>query len=205
MKLKVCGMKEAANIEALLAVKPDFMGLIFYAKSPRNVEAELDADWVRRLSDVKKVGVFVKEDLPTIQTRIQTYGLDLVQLHGQESPAFCAQVQALGVAVIKVFPVGENFDFAQLKPYEAVADYFLFDTKGKQAGGNGITFNWELLRDYPSEKPFFLSGGIQPEHAALIRSLSLPQLYAIDVNSGFETAPGHKDVGLLKEFWGMGA
>ncbi|MEM7655916.1 MAG: phosphoribosylanthranilate isomerase [Bacteroidota bacterium] len=197
MKLKVCGMREQGNIEGLMALRPDYMGLIFFAKSPRNVDESLDAAWVKAQA-MEKVGVFVNADLGTIEGKIRDYGLNLAQLHGKESPEFCAAVRNLGVQVIKVFSVGQAFDFAQLTAYETVVDFFLFDTKGKAPGGNGVVFNWELLEAYPSKVPFFLSGGINPDNVAQIEAHRFPQLHAIDVNSGFEIRPGYKDLTLLQ-------
>ena len=198
MKLKVCGMREQENIEGLLALRPNYMGLIFFAKSPRNVDESLNPAWVKA-QDIDKVGVFVNADLATIEEKVHRYGLSLVQLHGKETPTLCAQVRALGVEVIKVFSVGEAFDFAQLQAYEEVVDYFLFDTKGKAPGGNGVVFNWQLLEAYPSKVPFFLSGGINPENVAQIEAYDFPYLHAIDVNSGFEIRPGYKDLDLLSQ------
>ncbi|MEM9986812.1 MAG: phosphoribosylanthranilate isomerase, partial [Bacteroidota bacterium] len=143
----------------------------------------------------------VDEDAHQIEDTARTYGLDYIQLHGNESPAQCKELQASGLQLIKVFSVANSFDFEVLKPYEEWVDFFLFDTKGKLPGGNGYTFDWEQMSNYPSEVPFFLSGGIGPEHRAVVKQLDLPKLYALDVNSKFEIRPGFKDVAKLKEFW----
>lgn len=193
-------MKHPENIEQLLTIRPDFMGLIFYPKSPRNVDLNLDPEFIQSLKDVKKVGVFVNESLDTIGQKIQLYGLDMIQLHGQESPETCRHLQAEQVEVVKVFSVGNGFDFGCLRPYESVVDYFLFDTKGKHPGGNGLLFNWEILQEYPSEHPFFLSGGIGPESLDRLKTLNFPKLYAIDVNSRFELDPGLKDIPAVQQF-----
>ncbi len=199
MKLKVCGMKYQENVEEVLALQPDYLGFIFYAPSKRFMEESLTKEWVASIEGSEKVGVFVDEEMEVVKQRIQDYQLDLVQLHGKESSAYCEEIRQLGVKVIKAFSIGkEGFDFALLESYEQVVDYFLFDTKGKNPGGNGITFNWEILQHYKLETPFWLSGGITLEHVDAIHAIQHPKLMAIDVNSGFETEPGRKQIDLLK-------
>ncbi|PIQ21829.1 MAG: N-(5'-phosphoribosyl)anthranilate isomerase, partial [Cytophagales bacterium CG18_big_fil_WC_8_21_14_2_50_42_9] len=159
--LKVCGMRDKDNIQELIHLKPDWLGLIFYPKSARFVEKVLAADDVKKIPPtVKKVGVFVNEDFETIREKIDTYNLDAVQLHGEESPDLCRRLTAADVTVIKAFSVDDAFNFAKLAPYEGACDYYLFDTKGQQYGGNGTTFNWEILANYTGQTPFFLSGGL---------------------------------------------
>jgi len=201
-------MKHPTNISELAKLQPDYMGFIFYEKTARYFQGEIP----EIPSEVKKTGVFVDADIDYILKKIRKYDLNALQLHGNESPEFCGELNTLTremkIELIKVFSVKEDFNFEQIKPYEAVVDYFLFDTKGKNKGGNGITFNWEILQDYPSEKPFFLSGGIGPEHIKNIKELQeyfrdngkKDLLYAIDVNSKFEDEPGLKNVEKLKEF-----
>ncbi|MEZ4884598.1 MAG: phosphoribosylanthranilate isomerase [Chitinophagales bacterium] len=193
-------MKYADSIAAVAVLQPDYMGFIFYEKSKRFVGENFDADITVALpSMIQKVGVFVNADFDYITSKVAKYGLQCVQLHGGESPELCKRLQQIGIEVIKVFSVGEDFDFAELKVFENCCDYFLFDTKGKEHGGNGVTFNWEVLANYPSEKPFFLSGGIGLEELPLLSKLQLPQLYAVDVNSRFEVNPAVKDVSKLKK------
>lgn len=203
MKLKICGLREPDNIEALLPLRPDYLGFIFYVRSSRYAGRHLDPFFARQIEGPKKVGVFVDEDRFQIEETVETYGLDLVQLHGQEPPKLCRDLRQQGVQVIKVFSVGEAFDFGQLGAYEPHVDYFLFDTKGKLPGGNGYAFDWRLLANYPSETPFFLSGGIGPAHRETVAELELAQLHGLDVNSKFEVRPGHKDVAKLQAFWSM--
>lgn len=198
MKLKVCGMKfNPVEVEAL---QPDYMGFIFWEKSPRNIDVAVPAISLK----IKKVGVFVNAPIEDILQKVAKYGLQLVQLHGNESPELCEKLQNLGLKVIKAFGVAETFDFTTLEPYEEVCDYYLFDTKGKLPGGNGYAFDWEVLENYPSTKPFFLSGGIGLENIDdILIFLYRPEskyCYAIDVNSRFETKPGLKDIEKLKEF-----
>ncbi|MBU2927344.1 phosphoribosylanthranilate isomerase [Winogradskyella psychrotolerans] len=198
MKLKICGMKFKDNIEAVASLQPDFLGFIFYDKSARNFDSIIpDIP-----TSIKKVGVFVDETLETVKEKIEKYNLQAVQLHGQESPEFCAAIDH--VEVIKVFSIKDEFNFEVLQPYEAVCDYFLFDTKGKLPGGNGFTFNWNVLKNYPSTKPYFLSGGIGLYEIEKIKefkeSPASNYCYAIDVNSKFEIEPGLKNIEKLKKF-----
>jgi phosphoribosylanthranilate isomerase len=212
MKLKVCGMKFPENIEIVAQLKPDYLGFIFYKKSPRHFKGKMPE--ISR--DIKKVGVFVYSKLNKILNKALKYNLDAIQLHGEEDAAFCKKLkQALcdiqgeeriqnPVEIIKVFSVGYTFDFSVLEEFEEVCDYFLFDTKGKKKGGNGIAFDWKLLEKYPSKKPFFLSGGIGLEEIETLKDFFLKDIskwcYALDVNSKFEIKPGWKDVEKLQEF-----
>jgi len=208
LKLKICGMKHPGNISEVAKLQPDYMGFIFYEKTPRYFETKMP----EIPSAIKKTGVFVDEEINIILERIKEQDLNAIQLHGEESAAFCYELKTLlmetQVEIIKVFSVKDDFDFSLLEAYEPVVDYFLFDTKGKNKGGNGITFNWKVLKNYPSEKPFFLSGGIGPEEVEAIQELKTyfekngnkDLLYAIDVNSKFEEEAGLKNIEKLKEF-----
>lgn len=193
-KLKICGMKYPKNITEVGKLLPDYMGFIFYEKSPRFFDDELP----NLPESIQKVGVFVNATLEAISEKIKKYDLNLVQLHGNELANFCERLKEKKIKIIKVFSVDDDFSFDQIIPFEDVCDYFLFDTKGKNYGGNGIIFNWEILKNYPSKKPFFLSGGIGVAEISKIKQLNLP-LFAIDVNSKFEIKPGQKNSQLLKE------
>ena len=196
-------MRTPQNVKALLEVGLDFMGFIFYEKSPRYVD---DEAWEKVVEvfdnqpDTKKVGVFVNPELETILARSKVLPLDYIQLHGQESPAFCQEVQAQGFKVIKAFSVDSSFDFSQLKAYEKGCDYFLFDTKGKLPGGNGFQFDWSLLAEYREDVPFFLGGGINPNSVKRLLAFKHPKLFGIDGNSGFEISPGLKDIKAIQQF-----
>lgn len=198
MKLKICGMKYEDNIKAVADLQPDYMGFIFYEKSKRNFDSMIP--WISE--EINKVGVFVDANLDEIKDNIKKFDLHMVQLHGDESPQFCNHLE--NVEVIKTFSIGKTFDFSVLKLYEDVCDYFLFDTKGKEKGGNGIVFDWNLLKDYPSDKPFFLSGGIGIEELESIKDFKKSKFsrycIALDVNSKFEDEPGLKNVEKLKYF-----
>ena len=198
MKLKVCGMRTPENIEALAALNPDYMGFIFWAPSSRFVNKTTPL----LSKKIKKTGVFVDATIDYIETIIKEHDLQAVQLHGKEAPEFCAYIKTLDVEVIKAFSMKEAFDFKSLEPYETACDFYLFDTKGELPGGNGYGFDWSILKNYPSVKPFFLSGGIGKEEVSQIlelRNTDLP-LYAIDVNSKFESAPGVKKIDELEQF-----
>lgn len=199
MKLKICGMKYPDNILEVGSLLPDYMGFIFWEKSARYFDGTLP-DLPK---SIKKVGVFVNESTDIILAKAQKYDLQAIQLHGQESVAFCSDLKSktdASTEIIKVFSVADDFDFEVLKPFETVCNYFLFDTKGKLPGGNGTTFDWKVLAKYPSEKPFFLSGGIGLEEIESIQEISKTNLpiYAIDINSKFEIESGLKNIELLK-------
>ncbi len=198
MKFKVCGMRDPKNIESLTALKPDYMGFIFWEPSARYVSSSTPL----LPPTIKKTGVFVDASFNYIKTNIEVHQLQAIQLHGKESPDFCKLTQSLGVEVIKAFGVAEGFKFSALDAYENYCDYYLFDTKGKLPGGNGYSYDWEILKKYLSKKPFFLSGGIDIEHIPEIHKLlnnNLP-LYAVDVNSKFESEPGLKKIDALTQF-----
>lgn len=199
LKLKVCGMRDPENIAALSQIQPDYIGFIFYEPSKRFVGETFmffDLD-----PNIQRVGVFVDASEEYIMKKTVKYFLNAVQLHGNESVELCQNLHARGVSVIKVFSVGESFDFNLLEPYKPYVDFFLFDTKGKEHGGNGVTFDWSVLRNYDGEKPFFLSGGIGLEEITQIAAFDWAglNLYALDVNSRFETAPGFKNIELLQK------
>ena len=198
MKLKVCGMRELENISALSELDPNYIGFIFWSESSRFVDKKtppLD-------KKIIKTGVFVDATFDYILTKIKDHQLDAVQLHGQESCSYCKVIKDYGLKVIKSFSIKNTFDFNTLEDYENSCDYYLFDTKGKLPGGNGFTFDWKILNEYPSQKPFFLSGGIGVDNLNEIKKLVKTKLpiHAIDVNSKFETAPGNKNIELLKKF-----
>ena len=197
MKLKVCGMRHTENVAALASLQPDYMGFIFWEPSKRYC-ATVPTDIPKQ---IKKVGVFVNETTEQIKSKVKLFGLDAVQLHGEESPSQCAALLGL-CEVIKAFRIGPNFDFKQLAPYQDHCSYFLFDTQGPLPGGNGTAFDWELLTGYNLDTPFFLSGGIGLGHVdaiAEIRKRNLP-IHALDINSQFESEPGLKKIEEIKEF-----
>nr|WP_315191193.1 phosphoribosylanthranilate isomerase [uncultured Flavobacterium sp.] len=199
--IKICGMKYPDNIVEVGSLLPDYMGFIFWEKSARY----FDGTMPDLPKSIKKVGVFVNESTEVILAKAQKYNLQAIQLHGQESVAFCSDLKSkmdASIEIIKVFSVSDSFDFRVLEAFETVCDYFLFDTKGKLPGGNGTTFDWKVLENYPSTKPFFLSGGIGIEEIKSIQEISKTNLpiYAIDINSKFEIESGLKNEEKLKRF-----
>ncbi|PHS02479.1 MAG: N-(5'-phosphoribosyl)anthranilate isomerase [Leeuwenhoekiella sp.] len=226
------------NTAAVAALQPDYLGFIFYEKSPRNYDLK---EIPKLPPGVKKAGVFVNASLDFVLEKVLQFGFDVIQLHGNESPEYCAELRRLcqiersrdpekehksnsakellpspstefrtspvevpalsPVEVWKVFSIKDHFDFSVLEAYEPHVDAFLFDTKGKEKGGNGYTFDWEVLKDYPSKKPFVLSGGIGLDEIDSVKNMlktDLP-LFAIDVNSKFEDQPGLKNISDLEK------
>jgi phosphoribosylanthranilate isomerase len=202
LKLKVCGLKFAANIASVAALQPDYLGFIFYEQSPRFI-SDVSAELIKYVPlQIKTVGVFVNEELEIVKKKVNLYQLKAVQLHGNESAKYCAELKESfnSLEVIKAFGVEEEFDFSVLNVYENVVDFFLFDTKTKAHGGSGKTFDWKILENYKLNMPYFLSGGINLEHAAAISKIEDSRLYALDINSRFEIEAGVKDVHKIGEF-----
>lgn len=198
MIIKVCGMRDGENIREVERAGADWIGLIFYPKSPRYVEA-LPAYLP---SPEKRVGVFVNESLEGIMERVQGYGLGRLQLHGSESPALCQSLRDRGIPVIKAFSIvsGRPFPMDEVEPYEGHCDYYLFDTKTALHGGSGRKYDWKILAEYEGRTPFLLSGGISPEDGEALTAFAHPQWVGIDLNSRFELSPAVKDARLLQPF-----
>ncbi|THD66834.1 phosphoribosylanthranilate isomerase [Robertkochia marina] len=199
-------MKHPENMKAVASAGPDVMGLIFYGKSPRYFEGMLP----ELPESLKMAGVFVNAEVETVLEKATKYGLSYLQLHGDETPEYCTALRSALKAsgnraeLIKVFSVAGEDDLSGSDKYENCADYFLFDTKGKNRGGNGLQFNWQVLQAYKLQIPFLLSGGIGPEDLKALEGFLLSpegrNCVGIDVNSGFELEPGLKDDKRLKNF-----
>lgn len=199
-------MKYPENMTALCGLAPDMMGLIFYSKSPRYFDGELPP----LPSSVRVTGVFVNEEPDVILKKQEHYNLGALQLHGQESPEYCKnlyrelQKAHPGVLLIKAISVGEAADLQGLEHYRDCTDMLLFDTRGKQPGGTGLTFDWELLKSYTLPHPFLLSGGIGPDHIPALQAFFNTKTAAfcqgIDINSRFETEPGLKNIADIRSF-----
>jgi phosphoribosylanthranilate isomerase len=201
IKLKVCGMRNPQNIQDLITLQPDFIGFIFFPKSPRYVSLYWDESIAKSLpSSVKKIGVFVNESVEQILLLAFKYQLDGIQLHGSETPEICQALKDKNLLVLKAFSVDESFDFELVKNYELHCDYFLFDTKTPQHGGSGLKFDWNKLKEYSLSKPFFLSGGIMEDDVDEIKNLNIKYLYSVDINSKFEIEPALKDIKMVERF-----
>ena len=198
MKIKVCGLNYPENIEAVAALSPDYMGFIFYDKSPRFIDDLLVEALKSIPASIIKTAVFVNESAETINLLIDKYSFDAIQLHGSESPEFSNSFRNK-VKVFKAFGLSDGFDFNQLNAYINKVDFFLFDTKTDIHGGSGNTFNWAILDQYKLDIPFFLSGGISPDNLEEVKNISHPQFYGVDLNSKFEIAPGIKNIEQLEK------
>jgi phosphoribosylanthranilate isomerase len=201
MKIKVCGMRYPHNITEISEIYPDFIGFIFCDRSKRFVGDDPNEQIFKNVpASVEKVGVFVDEEPGKIIETAHRYRIGTVQLHGSETSEYCSTVRTSGLKIIKSFGIGRNFNFASLTPYLDVCDFFLFDTLTAGYGGSGQKFNWEILSQYDHDKRFFLSGGIGPEDAGELKTFNHQQIYCIDINSRFETAPGLKSQEMIKKF-----
>jgi phosphoribosylanthranilate isomerase len=200
IQIKICGMKFPENITEIAALQPDYLGFIFYAKSPRYITEKLP----EINAAIKKVGVFVNAEFSEIMQKAKDYQLDFIQLHGEETPDFCKKIDQESLKVIKAFNISKEFNFSILNKYTDSCNHFLFDTKGAAYGGNGNVFDWQLLENYNLEKTYFLSGGIGLENAkdlkAFLKEEYPKNCIAIDLNSRFEIKPGLKNKAALKEF-----
>lgn len=205
MRLKVCGMTGIAQLKELEAIGVDFAGLIFYPQSPRYaVKFGLTPELLKQEKlRINRVGVFVNEEQDTVLRTVDKWKLDMVQLHGDESPRYCEHISN-HVNTVKAFRIGgnENVPYKTF-PFNDVVDLYLFDTMGKQYGGTGEQFKWDLLCHEPVSKPYFLSGGIGPEDVDKLSQFceNKKKLFAIDVNSKFEQSPGVKDMNKVKDFF----
>lgn len=195
-QIKVCGMREAANIRAVDRLGVDLIGFIFYPPSARFVQ-EVPAYLPVQ---ARRVGVFVNEELPTVQRLATRFGLDYLQLHGNESPDYCRALRASGARLIKAFSIAQTPDLLQTEAYEDSCEMFLFDTPSEQFGGSGIPFDWSLLDAYTGRTPFLLSGGINACSVPALHHFHHPRLAGYDINSRFERQPGEKDVERIASF-----
>lgn len=197
MIIKVCGMREAENIRQVELLGIGMIGFIFYSKSPRYVD-EMPGYLPE---NAKRVGVFVNESKEMVLTLADRFSLDYIQLHGNESPGYCASIKNAGLGVIKAFPIDGIADLRNVDDYEGICDYYLFDTKThNKHGGTGKQFDWSVLYFYNGKTPFLLSGGINPFSACALKEFQHEALAGYDLNSRFESAPGVKNIGLLSSF-----
>lgn len=210
--IKICGLTDPLNIEAVANLKVDLIGLIFYVNSPRYIRGNSLANWFKEKGNnqiglSKKVGVFVNEDITEIIAKCIAFDLDFIQLHGDENPAYMEALhcnlienQLNHLKIIKAFGISESFDFKTLAEFDIFISYFLFDTKTEMKGGSGLKFPWSKLEEYVGNTRFLLSGGIGPLDYAEVKNLNHPKFAGIDLNSKFELLPGLKNISLLQVF-----
>ena len=200
LKIKICGMREPGNIRDVSGLKPDYLGFIFYPGSKRYGGRLSPSDLMNIPDVIQKVAVFVNASREEIVSTCQAYSIRILQLHGDEPPAFCRSLREEGFQVIKAFRVGQGLDMEEMERFAEVCDFILFDTSGEGFGGTGLKFDWNQLQDYTLELPFFLSGGIAPGDAEWIMAMDFPELYGVDLNSRFEIRPGLKNIAEVENF-----
>lgn len=204
--IKVCGMRDIENINQLQELDIDFMGIIRYSKSKRYVDDLQKEKVAQQTMNKGTVGVYVNETLENILQDFIPLQLDVIQLHGNEDPAFAKALLEIDIKIFKAFQVTEEFNFDSLKEWEALATqyvgklFFLFDTATPNYGGSGKKFNWSILDSYKGEVPFLLSGGISDKDVDAIKELKHKMFLGVDLNSKFETEPGVKDIEMIKTF-----
>ena len=198
LRIKVCGMKLTENRQEVEKLGVDFLGYIFYGPSKRFIGENPEVGLFN--SAKPKVGVFVDENVFEILGMAKNMGFEYVQLHGKENAKTCQILKSQGLKIIKAFSVNEKFKFSTTKPFEKVADFFLFDAKTKLPGGSGEKFNWEILKNYTGHTPFFLSGGIDANDVEKIKIIQHEKFTGVDLNSGFEDEPGLKNIEKLAQF-----
>src|SRR5687768_13892662 len=204
MRIKVCGMTQLEQVEQLPVIGATFAGFIFYPKSPRYVFRHMTSAQLKKVNTINKVGVFVNASVEEVLLMVDECRLHMVQLHGDESPKYCERI-ADYVSVVKAFRLSDNDSIDwMISPYMDVCDMFMFDTMGAGYGGTGKKFDWNMLKGSNIGKPFFLSGGIQPEDTKALKQFEeepvSKALFAIDINSKFETSPGVKDMTKVEKF-----
>ena len=204
MKIKICGMKNPDNIQAVADLYPDYLGFIFYEKSKRYVLDTNRKDFADFMLSAtvptQKVAVFVNEDIKSLIRTASEFDITTIQLHGEESPEYCEHLRLLGFTIIKAFGIHASFDFSILNEYADVCDYYLFDTASKEYGGTGLHFDWNLLKQYDNSKPVFISGGLDVDDIATVYDLLKDiRIQALDFNSKLEVQPGLKALDKCKK------
>lgn len=204
LRYKICGNNNLDNLQELLRLKPDFVGHIFYPNSPRHTSNEISADLLGiDYGETIKVAVMVNPKVACIENIYKNEQFRIVQLHGEESADFCGELKQKypDLQIIKAFAMDASWNQSALEPYLAVVDFFLFDTKTDKYGGSGQSFNWELLKGYRYQVPYFLSGGLNPSNIKQAQDFATSQLkcFGLDLNSGYEIGPGLKSIELLRE------
>lgn len=204
MRVKVCGMMQPEQVAELENIGATFAGFIFYPKSPRYIFKQMSILQLKKIKNINKVGVFVNATVEEVLHMVDDCGLHMVQLHGDESPRYCERI-ADYISVVKAFRLSDNDSIDwMIRPYMDVCDMFMFDTMGAGYGGTGKKFDWNQLKNVTVGKPFFLSGGIQPDDVNSLKAFEKDPvskaLFAVDINSKFEISPGVKDMNKIKTF-----
>lgn len=204
-KVKVCGLTQLIQIRELVALKVDFLGFIFYKKSPRFVLNHLSLNEIAKINHKGKVGVFVNESVEKIIEISENADLNFIQLHGDENEEYVLRLRQRlnkNIKIIKVARIGNqhpNELQEAINKHPSTINYLLFDTDSNAFGGTGKTFDWNVLNEIKISIPYFLSGGISLENADDINNLS-QKPFALDINSKFEVEPGIKDLEKINKF-----
>ena len=205
MDIKICGLKTDDAVAAALAGGATHIGFIFFQKSPRNLDPE-EAGRLRQAARGKAaaVAVTVDADDAFLDHIVEAMQPDMLQLHGKETPDRVAEVKArYALPVMKAFSVSSVADLEKIGPYLGIADRFLFDAKPPKGselpGGNGVSFDWEILNALPAQTDYLLSGGLNAENVGDAIRLANPP--GLDISSGVESAPGVKDTALIEAFF----
>lgn len=200
MKIKICGITNLEDARFVAGALVDYLGFIFYEKSPRYIEPAEAGAIINWIEGPEKVGVFVNQPLDDVNRIAKETGLDYVQLHGDESPEYCELVDKPIIKVIHIEEETVGYLLKhQVEQYVDVADFLLFDTKIDGLwGGTGKSFDWEIINEIGMEIPFFLSGGLNEGN--IKKAIETAQPYAIDVSSSLEKEPGRKDFRKIESF-----
>jgi phosphoribosylanthranilate isomerase len=207
MKLKVCGLTKINQIQELISLNTNFLGFIFYEKSPRFVLNHLSLDEISEINHQGKVGVFVNETVEKLTEISEKSNLNFIQLHGDEDEEFIKRLRQMlneNTKIIKVIRIGDdkkNFEneIKKMSNLKSQISNLLFDTDSKAFGGTGKTFDWQILNEIEIPIPYFLSGGISLENIHQLSTINHQPL-AIDINSKFEIEPGNKNLEKIKKF-----
>ena len=207
MKLKVCGLTKMDQIQELISLNTNFLGFIFYEKSPRFVLNHLSLEEISEINHQGKVGVFVNETIERIAEISEKAKLNFIQLHGDEDEEFVKKLRlslSKNIKIIKVIRIGNDFEkfkneISKISNLKSQISNLLFDTDSKAFGGTGKTFDWQILNEIEIPIPYFLSGGISLENIHQLSTINHQPL-ALDINSKFETEPGSKDLEKIKNF-----
>lgn len=200
IRVKICGITDLQDARFVSGARADYIGFIFYEDSPRFIEPSKAGAIINWIEGPECVGVFVNQPLDDVNMTVRQAGIDIVQLHGTESPEYCDMIERPVIKVFHIKPDTAADDIEKaITPYRSSVDYLMFDTRveGKW-GGTGKSFDWSLLDTFSGEIPFFLSGGLTPENVRDACETVHP--FAVDVSSSVEREPGSKDYDKVDAF-----